>query len=103
VAAVVIRARTGFWYLRLNGEEKFIETPEVIELLEKAQAKVIVADDAALADEALKATFEKLGASTVRDTGLPLDRWAPLFDSIKPSLIQEANYIQPSYFEKLKA
>ena len=101
--AVVIRARSGFWYLRLDGEEKFIETPEVIELLEKAQAKVIVADDAALADEALNAVFGKLGASTVHDTGLPLDRWAPLFDSVKPSLIQEANYIQPSYFEKLKA
>lgn len=103
VAAVVIRARTGFWYLRLNGEEKFIETPEVIELLEKAQAKVIVADDAALADDALKATFEKLGARTVRDTGIPLSRWSTLFDTVKPSLIQEANYIQPSYFEKLKA
>ncbi len=103
VAAVVIRARTGFWYLRLNGEEKFIETPEVIELLEKACVKTVVADDAALADEALKAVFEKLGASMVRDTGLPLDRWAQLFDSVKPSLIQEANYIQPSYFEKLKA
>ena len=101
--AVVIRARTGFWYLRLDGEEKFIETPEVIELLEKAQAKVIVADDAALADDALKATFEKLGARTVRDTGIPLSCWSTLFDTVKPSLIQEANYIQPSYFEKLKA
>ena len=103
VAAVVIRARTGFWYLRLDGEEKFIETPEVIELLEKACVKTVVADDAALADEALNAVFVKLGASTVHDTGLPLDRWAPLFDSVKPSLIQEANYIQPSYFEKFKA
>lgn len=101
--AVVIRARTGFWYTRLGNEEKFIETPEVAELLEKAQVKAVVTDDAALADETLKATFEKLGATTVRDTGLPLNRWAPLFDTVKPSLIQEANYIQPSYFEKLKA
>ena len=101
--AVVIRARTGFWYTRLGNEEKFIETPEVAELLEKAQVKAVVTDDAALADETLKATFEKLGATTVRDMGLPLNRWAPLFDTVKPSLIQEANYIQPSYFEKLKA
>ena len=102
-AAVVIRARTGFWYTRIKGEEKFIETPEVVSLLENAQVKAVVADDAALADETLKATFDKLGAVTVRDTGLPLNRWAPLFDTVKPSLIQEANYIQPSYFEKLKA
>ena len=102
-SAVVIRARTGFWYTRIDGEEKFIETPEVIALLEKAQVKTVVVDDAALADETLKATFDKLGAATVRDTGLPLNRWATLFDTVKPSLIQEANYIQPSYFEKLKA
>ena len=100
--AVVIRARTGFWYTRLGGEEKFIETPEVVSLLEQAKVKTVVVDDAALADETIKATFDRLGAVTVRDTGLPLDRWASLFDSVKPSLIQEANYIQPSYFEKLK-
>lgn len=101
--AVVIRARTGFWYLRLNGEEFFIETPDVVSRIKTAQVKTVVADDAALADETLKATFDALGAKTVRDTGKPLSMWAPLFDSVKPSLIQEANYIQPSYFEKLKA
>ena len=37
--AVVIRARTGFWYLRLNGEEFFIETPEVIARLKEARVK----------------------------------------------------------------
>ena len=101
--AVVIRARTGFWYTRLGNEEKFIETPEVVSLFENAQIKAIVADDAALADETLKATFDKLDVNIAHDTGLPLNRWAPLFDTVKPSLIQEANYIQPSYFEKLKA
>ena len=28
--AVIIRARTGFWYLRLHGEEFFIATPDVV-------------------------------------------------------------------------
>ena len=101
--AVIIRARTGFWYLRLNGEEFFIETPDVVSRIKTAQVKTVVADDAALADETLEATFDALGAKTVRDTGNPLSMWAPLFDTVKPSLIQEANYIQPSYFEKLKA
>ncbi len=101
--AVVIRARTGFWYLRLNGEEFFIETPEVIERLKNAKVKAIVADAPAQEDEALKAAFAEIGASVSLDTGKPLDMWAPLFSTVKPSLIQEANYIQPSYFEKLKS
>ena len=119
-AAVIIRARTGFWYMRLNGEEFFIETPEVIERLKNAKVKAIVADAPAQEDEALKACFnslvdsclcgdDNLGSENdckrmqiVCDTGKPLDMWAPLFDTVKPSLIQEANYIQPSYFEKLK-
>lgn len=101
--AVVTRARTGFWYLRLNGEESFIETPDVVSRIESAQVKTVVADSPAIADETLKAVFEKLGAKVVPDTGLPLDCWAPLFQTVKPSLVQEANYIQPSYFEKLKS
>ena len=119
--AVVIRARTGFWYMRLNGEEFFIETPEVIERIKNARVKAIVADAPAQEDEALKAFFnslvdprlcgdDNLGSENdcnrmqiVSDTGKPLDMWAPLFSTVKPSLIQEANYIQPSYFEKLKS
>ena len=101
--AVVIRARTGFWYLRLNGEEFFIETPEVIARLKEARVKNVVADSPAQEDEALKVVFTEIGATVTPDTGKPLSMWAPLFDSVKPSLIQEANYIQPSYFEKLKA
>ena len=101
--AVVIRARNGFWYLRLNGKESFIETAEVVEQLRAASPKSIVADAPAQQDETLKAEFESLGAKVTPDTGKPLDMWKPLFDSVSPSLIQEANYIQPSYFEKLTA
>ena len=102
-AAVIIRARTGFWYMRLNDEEFFIETPEVIERIKNAKVKAIVADAPAQENEALKAAFAEIGASVSPDTGKPLDMWAPLFSTVKPSLIQEANYIQPSYFEKLKS
>lgn len=100
--AVIIRARTDFWYMRINGEEFFIETPEVIARLRNTQVKHVVADASAQEDEALKAVFAEISASVTLDTGKPLSMWAPLFDTVKPSLIQEANYIQPSYFEKLK-
>ena len=100
--AVVIRARNGFWYLRRSGEESFIETEEVITRLKASSVKTAVVDAAALDDQAFSAIFAELGISTTLDTGKPLSMWATLFETVKPSLIQEANYIQPSYFEKLK-
>ena len=100
--AVVIRARNGFWYLRLNNEESFIETADVVARLQASSVKKAVVDAAALADEALVAVFKDKGIATTLDTDKKLDMWTPLFDTVKPSLIQEANYIQPSYFEKLK-
>ena len=100
--AVVIRARNGFWYLRLNNEESFIETADVVARLQASSVKNAVVDAAALADEALIAVFKDKGIATTLDTDKKLDMWTPLFDTVKPSLIQEANYIQPSYFEKLK-
>ena len=100
--AVVIRARNGFWYLRLNNEESFIETADAVARLQASSVKNAVVDAAALADEALVAVFKDKGIATTLDTDKKLNMWAPLFDTVKPSLIQEANYIQPSYFEKLK-
>ena len=100
--AVVIRARNGFWYLRLNNEESFIETEEVVTRLKASSVKTAVVDAAALADEALVAVFKDKGIATTLDTDKPLNMWSPLFETVMPSLIQEANYIQPSYFEKLK-
>ena len=100
--AVVIRARNGFWYLRLNNEESFIETVDVVARLQASSVKNAVVDAAALADEALVAVFKDKRIATTLDTDKKLNMWAPLFDTVKPSLIQEANYIQPSYFEKLK-
>ncbi|MBO4712537.1 MAG: tRNA (adenosine(37)-N6)-threonylcarbamoyltransferase complex dimerization subunit type 1 TsaB [Fibrobacter sp.] len=101
--AVIIRARNGYWYLRLNGTEQFIDTAEVIQALTSNKTTHVVADEAAATDAELKAIFDELSASITTDTGKPLSQWAPLFDTVKPTLIQEANYIQPSYFEKLKA
>jgi tRNA threonylcarbamoyladenosine biosynthesis protein TsaB len=100
--AVVIRARNGFWYLRLNNEESFIETEEVVARLNGSSVKTAVVDAATLADESLVAVFNSKGIVTTLDTDKPLSMWSPLFETVKPSLIQEANYIQPSYFEKLK-
>ncbi len=100
-AAVVIRARKDYWYLRLNGKESFIETAQVVEALKAHPVKTVVVDEAALADETLQAAVKETGAATLLDKGQPLSKWGKLFDSVTPSLMLEANYIQPSYFEKL--
>ena len=102
-AAVVIRARNGYWYLRYDGKESFIETAAVADALRAGKPKAVVADAPAQEDETLKAVFAEITATVTGDTGKPLSMWAQLFNTVKPSLIQEANYIQPSYFEKLKA
>lgn len=100
-AAVVIRARKDYWYLRLDEKESFIETAQVIEALKAHPVKTVVVDEAALADETLQAAFKETEAATLLDKGQPLSKWGKLFDSVTPSLMLEANYIQPSYFEKL--
>lgn len=100
-AAVVIRARKGYWYLRLNDKESFIETEQVIAALKSSGVKQLVIDENAAADEALQAVVKELGATTIPDKSRPLSDWGKLFESVTPSLMQEANYIQPSYFEKL--
>jgi tRNA threonylcarbamoyladenosine biosynthesis protein TsaB len=85
----------------MNATESFIETQQVIDALKAKPVKAVVVDEAALTDESLQATFKDIGAATILDKGRPLSDWAKLFDSVTPSLTQEANYIQPSYFEKL--
>ena len=99
--AVVIRARKGFWYTRLNGKESFIETAEVLQQLQSHNVSTLVVDDSALSDESIAGYIEKVQAKIVNEKGQPLSKWEVLFDKVEPSLTQEANYIQPSYFEKL--
>lgn len=100
--AVLIRARNGYWYLRINDSEKFIETEDALAELRQAGIREIVMDDAAMKDEAVQKFASENSIACTLDVGKPLTAWAALFDSVAPSLIQEANYIQPSYFEKLQ-
>ena len=102
-AAVIIRARKGYWYLRLDENESFIETAQVVDALKTNPVKTVVVDEAALADEVLSDYIAHSGAKVVNEKGQPLSLWQKLFDKVEPSLTQEANYIQPSYFEKLKS
>ena len=101
LAAVIIRARKDYWYMRLLEKESFIETAQVVEALKSNTIKSIVIHEHVSADETLMAAIKEINAATILDKGLPLSDWAKLFDKVTPSLMLEANYIQPSYFEKL--
>lgn len=98
--AVVVKARKDYWYLRLCGQESFDSTEDVIAKLRAKEPKFVVVDSTARDDVRLTEFFTDKGVKTVLDEGNPLSLWAKLFEKHQPSLIQEANYIQPSYFEK---
>ena len=98
--AVVVKARKDYWYLRLCGQESFDSTEDVLAKLGTSQPKFAVVDATAGDDARLTEFFSGHGIKTVLDEGNPLSLWAKLFENHEPSLIQEANYIQPSYFEK---
>ena len=98
--AVVVKARKDYWYLRLCGQESFDSTEDVLAKLSANLPKFTVVDATARDDVRLTEFFSAKGVETVLDEGNPLSLWARLFENHEPSLIQEANYIQPSYFEK---
>ena len=98
--AVVVKARKDYWYLRLCGQESFDSTEDVLAKLDTSLPKFAVVDATARNDAHLTEFFSAKGVETVLDEGNPLSLWAKLFENHEPSLIQEANYIQPSYFEK---
>ena len=98
--AVVVKARKDYWYLRLAGAESFDSTEDVLAKLGTNQPKLAVIDATACDDARLTEFFSAKGVKTVLDEGNPLSLWVRLFENHESSLIQEANYIQPSYFEK---
>ena len=98
--AVVVKARKDYWYLRLCGQESFDSTEDTLAKLGANQPKFAVVDATARDDARLTEFFSTNGVETILDKGNPLSLWAKLFENHEPSLIQEANYIQPSYFEK---
>src|SRR5574344_207045 len=98
--AVIIRARPGYWYLRYQNKEIFVSTEEVVSLLNTMVNADVILDSFALDDAEIKSAIEQKDLKVTLITGTELESFLVFLDQLKPSLIQEANYIQPSYFEK---
>jgi len=98
--AVIIRARPGYWYLRYQNKEIFDSTEEVVSLLNTMVNADVILDSFVLDDAEIKSAIEQKDLKVTLITGTELESFLVFLDQLKPSLIQEANYIQPSYFEK---
>lgn len=108
-AAVIIRARNDYWYYYEKSSNKnfeqnsemFLSTKDTVKRLTELHPTQLVADDNAIANKAISDLILQLNINVINEKSEPLYMWEPLFNKVEPSLIQEAHYIQPSYFEKL--
>jgi len=103
--AVIIRARPGYWYLRYQNKEVFYSTQEVLSTLNSSNVlSDLIIDSFASEDLEIKNFIEQkkqeISLEVTLISGTELESFLVFLDQLKPSLIQEANYIQPSYFEK---
>lgn len=99
--AVLMKARPGYWYLRFQGREYFCSTEEVLAIISVSSSPLeIIGDSFASEDAEIAAFINKNEVKWTSFSGRGLSSFVKFFDELQPSLIQDANYIQPSYFEK---
>lgn len=106
--AVILRARSGYWYFRdfanessfFETEEHFWNTEKVQQCLANTRAKNVVVDSFAIAEIAFQPFFSEGKLKTILESEQGLLPFRTAFEWESPSLVQEANYIQPSYAEQ---
>lgn len=101
---VITKARPGFWYYSENTEnsgEYFWSTEQVVKALANVTATEAVLDDNAVACADIANAIAAKNIAVVKESEGSLASLRKVFDwGIKPSPVQDANYIQPSYAEQ---
>lgn len=95
---VIIKARPEHWYLRKQGEESFLSTTELLKKLsETPQSTTILGDLHAQTQTEIqnKISQQQQHFELIEDKNI--SKFRVFFDTLVPSLVQEANYIQASY------
>jgi len=92
---VVCKARPGYWYIGCAQGEFFDDTSCALEHL--LRAKHCVVDGAAFVEPLFSALNH---SSWIVDDGDRIESFLNLLPFISASIVQKANYIQDSYFEK---
>lgn len=99
-AVSVLYARTGFLYVGTSASELFIPVEEAVKIFEQSNAHSFVIDSRSGEISALQDFFSAKGITPQVSDGSELAPLCRFFDEIEPSLVQKANYIQPSYYER---
>lgn len=99
-AAVVLYARTGFFYVGTASGEYFIPMEDAVQKFRRENIVSFVVDGRSSEVSEWK-DFSAAGNFSVRvSEGNEIAPFARLFDELTPNLSLKANYIQPSYYER---
>lgn len=99
-AAVVLYARTGFFYVGTQTEELFIPVEEAVQKFEDLKIASFVVDRRSAEEELFKALVQKTNAQVIVSEGNEIAPFCKFFAEVEPNIVQSANYIQPSYYER---
>ncbi len=98
--AVVLYARTGYFYVGTETGEFFVPMEEAFQKFREEKTASFVIDRRVLETSEWE-RFASDGNLAVRvSEGSEIASFVRLLDDLEPSLVQKANYIQPSYYER---
>lgn len=96
--AVILYARTGYFYVGTSSGEFFISMEEAFQKLENLT--FFVMDERSAETPEWKAFADGKNFDIRVCQGNEIAQFTRLFGELEPSLVQKANYIQPSYYER---
>lgn len=99
-AVSILYARTGFLYVGMPDEELFISVEEAVEKFVQNNFRSFVVDKRSAEIPQLQDFFAHKGIEPIVSDGSEIASFCKFFEEIEPSLVQKANYIQPSYYER---
>lgn len=98
--AVVLYARTGFFYVGTQNEELFIPVEKAVQKFGELKIRSFVADRRSADEELFKSFIQKENAQLIVSEGNEIAPFCKFFTELEPNIVQSANYIQPSYYER---
>lgn len=98
--AVVLYARTGHFYVGMKSGETFVPAEEAFQKFREEKNVSFVIDAHVAENPEWKAFSASGNFSVLVSEGNEIAPFVRLFDELEPSLVQKANYIQPSYYER---
>ncbi len=98
--AVVLYARTGYFYVGTSAEELFIPVEDAVQKFEELKIRSFVTDRRSADEELFQSFVQKENAQVVVSEGSEIAPFCKFFAELEPNIVQSANYIQPSYYER---